>query len=178
MLNCLREYGLKLSPEKCKFFQTSVKFLWHIVSERGVETDPEKVAALKSWPIPTNLKTLGSFLEFAGYYHRFIKGYSAIAKPLNDLTRGYPSTQKNNSQLNNAKPNQFDPKQPFGSRWSPACQHAFTTLIEKPVDGASVIKLFQRKPLLSSTSKHPDRLNSSVWISLALSLTPAILKTS
>lgn len=131
VLNCLREYGLKLSPEKCKFFQTSVKYLGHIVSERGVETEPEKVGALKSWPIPTNLKTLSSFFRFAGYYRRFIKGYSAIAKLLNDLTQGYLCTQKNNSQLHNAKPNQFDPKQPFGSRWSPACQHAFTTLIEK-----------------------------------------------
>lgn len=130
VLNCLREYGLKLSPEKCKFFQTSVKCLGHFVSEKGVETDPEKVAALKSWPIPTNLKALRSFLGFAGYDRRFIKGYSAIAKPLNDLTRGYPFTRKN-SRLPNSKPQPFDAKQPFGSRWSPECQHAFTTLIEK-----------------------------------------------
>lgn len=130
VLNCLREYGLKLSPEKCKFFQTSVKYLGHIVSEKGVETYPEKVAALKSWPIPTNLKALRSFLGFADCDRRFIKGYSAIAKPLNDLTRGYPFTRKN-SRLPNSKPQPFDPKQPFGSRWSPECQHAFTTLIEK-----------------------------------------------
>lgn len=59
------------------------------MSEKGVETDPEKVAALKSWPIPTNLKTLRSFLGFAGFYQQFIKGYPTIAKPLNDLSRGY-----------------------------------------------------------------------------------------
>lgn len=112
VLNCLREYRLKLSPEKCKFFQTSVKYLGHIVSEKGVETDPEKVAALKSWPIPTNLKALHSSLGFAGYYSRFIKGYSAIAKPPNDLTQGYPFTRKN-THLTNSKPQPFDPKQPL-----------------------------------------------------------------
>lgn len=117
MLSRLQEYGLKLSPQKCKFFQTSVKYLGHIVSENGVETDPEKVSALKSWPVPTNLKTLKSFLGFAGYYRRFIKRYSAIAKTVNDLTRGYSSTRKNLKPLD-LKVHQFDPKQPFRSRWS------------------------------------------------------------
>ncbi len=84
----LREYGLKLSPEKCKFFQTSVKYLGHIVSSSGVETDPEKVAALKTWPVPKNLKELRSFLGFSGYYRRFIQDYATIVKPLNDLTSG------------------------------------------------------------------------------------------
>lgn len=46
VLNRLREYGLKLSPEKCKFFQTSVRYLGHVVSEKGVETDPDKISAL------------------------------------------------------------------------------------------------------------------------------------
>lgn len=52
VLERLKEYGLKLSPEKCKFFQASVKYLGHIVSSNGVETDPEKVEVLKSWPFP------------------------------------------------------------------------------------------------------------------------------
>lgn len=43
VLKRLREFGLKLSPEKCKFYQTSVKYLGHIVSQNGVETDPSKV---------------------------------------------------------------------------------------------------------------------------------------
>lgn len=125
----LREYGLKLSPAKCKFFQTSVKYLGHIVSEKGVETDPAKISALKSWPIPRTLKELKSFLGFAGYYRRFIKGYSTIAKPLNDLTRGYlpaPKVQWGTS------PNMVRHlKQPFREQWSPACQNAFESLIEK-----------------------------------------------
>lgn len=82
VLTRLREYGLKLSPEKCRFFQTSVKYLGHIVSERGVKTDPEKIEAIKTWPRPKTLKELRSFLGFSGYYRRFIKDYSQIVKPL------------------------------------------------------------------------------------------------
>ncbi len=56
VLQRLKEFGLKLSPKQCKFFQTSVCYLGHVVSERGVENDPEKINALKSWPVPTKLK--------------------------------------------------------------------------------------------------------------------------
>lgn len=90
VLQQLRENGLKLSPSKCRFFQTSVKYLGHIVSSKGVKTDPEKVAALHTWPKPQTLKDLKSFLGFAGYYRRFVQNYSKIVKPLNDLTGGYP----------------------------------------------------------------------------------------
>ncbi len=58
VLHRLWEYGLKFSLEKCTFFQTSVKYLGYIVSSSGVETDPEKVAILKTWPVPKNLKEL------------------------------------------------------------------------------------------------------------------------
>ncbi len=83
VLERLKDYGLKLSLDKCKFFQTSVKYLGHIVSEDGVETDPQKIEAIKTWPSPRNLKELRSFLGFSGYYWRFIKYYAKIVKPLN-----------------------------------------------------------------------------------------------
>lgn len=94
VLERLREYGLKLSPEKCKFFHSSVRYLEHVFSQHGVETDLEKTATLKTWPVPQNLKELRSFLRFYGYYRRFVKGYSSIVKPLNDLTSGYPPLRK------------------------------------------------------------------------------------
>ncbi len=68
----LRDYGLKLSPEKSKFFQTSVRYFGYIMSETGVQTDSEKISALKSWPKPKNLREFRSLLGFAGYYRRFI----------------------------------------------------------------------------------------------------------
>ncbi|KAG1933963.1 interleukin-1 receptor accessory protein-like 1-A [Pimephales promelas] len=95
VLSRLKEFGLKLSPEKCHFFKKSVKYLGHVVSENGVETDPEKISALTTWPRPDNIRELKSFLGFTGYYRRFIKDFSKIAKPLNDLTAGYiPARRK------------------------------------------------------------------------------------
>lgn len=130
VLKRLKEYGLKLSPEKCKFFQTSVRYLGHIVSENGVETDPVKIEALKTWPRPRNLKELRSFLGFSGYYRRFIQDYSKIIKPLNDLTVGYPPLQKRHLQENKNK-QYLDPKKEFGDRWNQPCQQAFDMIIEK-----------------------------------------------
>lgn len=81
----LNQHGLKLKASKCEFFKTSVRYLGHVVSCNGVETDPDKIEALASWPKPHNIKTLRSFLGFTGYYRRFIKDYAKIVKPLNDL---------------------------------------------------------------------------------------------
>lgn len=130
VLTRLKEFGLKLSPEKCKFFQSSVRYLGHVVSEKGVETDPEKISALKSWPVPRNLKELRSFLGFAGYYRRFIKDYATIVKPLNALTRGYASIRQSIKDKSSAG-KFLDPKQSFGERWTSDCQVAFDTVISK-----------------------------------------------
>ena len=82
----LRQAGLKLSCKKCQLFQKEAKYLGHIVSENGVETDPEKIKSIKEWPIPSNKKQLKSFLGLCAYYRRFIEGFSSIAKPLYSLT--------------------------------------------------------------------------------------------
>lgn len=131
VLHRLKEYGLKLSPEKCKFFQTTVRYLGHVISESGVETDPEKTQALKTWPRPNNLKDLRSFLGFSGYYRRFIEGYSKIVRPLNELTRGYPPLRKGEKAKPVTNQTYFNPKLPFESRWTPDCEEAFNTIITK-----------------------------------------------
>ena len=130
VLERLKEYGLKLSPEKCKFFQTSVRYLGHIVSRDGVKTDPDKTEALKTWPRPQTLKELQSFLGFTGYYRRFVKDYSKIVKPLTSLTAGYPPLRKGcKSSPGDGK--YLNPKEPLGERWRDACQQAFESIIEK-----------------------------------------------
>lgn len=58
VLTRLRDCGLKLSPEKCHFFKTSVKYLGHVVDAQGVHTNPNKVSALKTRPRPSNRKEL------------------------------------------------------------------------------------------------------------------------
>lgn len=130
VLSRLKESGLKLSPEKCKFFQTSVRNLGLIVSEKGVATNPGKILSLKSCPVPQNLKELRSFLGFAGYYRRFSKDYSTIVKPLNALTRGYAPVRRISTKKDPSR-NYLDPKQSFGDRWTEDCQTAFNNVIAK-----------------------------------------------
>ena len=48
----LRKAGLKIKPWKCKFFQTEKNYLGHSISEEGVKVSPEKVTAVRDWPIP------------------------------------------------------------------------------------------------------------------------------
>ena len=94
----LSEAGLKLKPSKCKFFQSSLTYLGHLISEEGIATDPSKIQAVKEWPVPESVSQVKSFLGFVGYYRRFIKGFSKIAKPRYALTKGLESQSKKVTQ--------------------------------------------------------------------------------
>ncbi len=96
-----REAGLKLSPKKCHLFRSKVKYLGHIVSEHGVETDPDKVDRIRNWLVPTNANELRTFLGFAGYYRRFVKDFSKISKPLSLLLIGVNTKRKKGKSNHN-----------------------------------------------------------------------------
>ena len=64
-----------------------VKFLGHVISQKGIFVDPSKVKVMVSWERPTIVMKVKSFLGLARYYRRFIKGFSRIALPLTKLTR-------------------------------------------------------------------------------------------
>ena len=85
MFDRIRAAGLKLKPTKCRFLRKEVASLGHVVSSDGIKTDPEKVKAVKTWPVPLNVKELQSFLGLASYYRKFILGFSIIAEPLYQL---------------------------------------------------------------------------------------------
>ena len=139
-----------------------MRYLGHVVSEHGVETDPEKIETLKSWPYPKTLKELRSFLGFSGYYRRFIQDYSSIVRPLNDLTAGYPPLQKAN-QKKVEKSDYHNPKEPFGNRWTPKCKQAFETIIQKltsdPVLGFANPKL----PYILQTDASTTGLGAALY---------------
>ena len=120
-----------MNPAKCHFFQTSVKCLGHVVSRDGVSTDPDKIKAVKSWPIPTNARELKSSGGFTGYYRRFVANYSSIARPLDQLTAGSDLTKKRFKKGRKQKSNYRSATEPFGALWTPHCQNAYDTLIEK-----------------------------------------------
>ncbi|VUZ49358.1 unnamed protein product [Hymenolepis diminuta] len=70
LFNRLRQAGLRLNPKKCKFMQTTVAYLGHIISKDGVHTDPEKTAKIHKWPTLRNAEEVRLFLGLAGYYRR------------------------------------------------------------------------------------------------------------
>lgn len=70
----LEAHGLKLQPGKCRFFQRSMRYLGHVVSQAGVATDPEKVEAVQSWPPPTTVREVRAFLGVCGILQAFHSG--------------------------------------------------------------------------------------------------------
>ena len=63
---CLNSVGLKLKPSKCNFFQHTITYLGYVVSSNGISTDPDKVACVTNWPVPTTIKEVQSFQGFVG----------------------------------------------------------------------------------------------------------------
>lgn len=113
VFQAMEKYGLKLRPEKCQLFRREVKFLGHCVSQKGVAPDPEKVSAVREWEPPKTVRQVRSFLGFVGYYRRFVKDFSKIAKPLNALLVGTSRSRGRGSPL---------------VPWNPECETAFQRL--------------------------------------------------
>ena len=82
----LQKAGLKIKPNKCFLMQQSIHYLGHVVSAKGVETDPKKVSCVWEWPIHTDVKELQQFIGLASYYRRFVKNFADKARPLYRLT--------------------------------------------------------------------------------------------
>eukprot|EP00794_Sanderia_malayensis_P010600 gene10600-biopygen7736 len=83
----LRAANLKLKRSKCHFARSSVNFLGFVVSSEGLLPDPDKLDAVKSFPTPTSVKSIRSFLGLCNYYRRFVQNFAKIVSPLNRLTR-------------------------------------------------------------------------------------------
>jgi hypothetical protein len=104
-LQKLREHQLYAKFSKCDFWLKKVSFLGHIITDGGIIVDQAKVIdVLKSEP-PRTVKEIRSFLGLAGYYRRFIEGFSKIARPLTSLLE---------------KDKEF--------KWTDACQASFEEL--------------------------------------------------
>ena len=149
----LELHGLKLKASKCEFFKTSVQYLGHIVSDKGVQTDPDKISALKDWPAPSNIKELRSFLGFAGYYRRFVCNYSQIMKPLNSLLVGQPTNKKEGKKQKSATP----------WSWGPEQQTAFDTIIEKLTTPPVLTYADYSKPFVINIDASGDGLGAVLY---------------
>ena len=83
----LRENQLFAKLSKCDFWLKEVSFLGHIVSAEGIRVDPVKIEAVVSWKPPRNVTEVRGFLGLAGYYQRFVQGFSVVASSLTRLLR-------------------------------------------------------------------------------------------
>jgi hypothetical protein len=108
VLQRLREHQLYAKLSKCEFCIDEVLFLGHIINKDGLAMDPKKVADILKWKAPTDAREMKSFIGMAGYYRRFIEGFSKIVKPMTALLAN---------------------KVEF--KWTQKCQGAFEALKEK-----------------------------------------------
>ncbi|KAK6160918.1 hypothetical protein DH2020_004299 [Rehmannia glutinosa] len=108
VLNTLRRESLHANLKKCSFCMDKVVFLGFVVSANGIEMENEKVNAILDWPIPKSILEVGSFHGLASFYRKFVKNFSTIAAPLNEII-----------------------KKEVGFHWGEKQQHAFELLKEK-----------------------------------------------
>ena len=87
VLGILKEKKLYTKFSKCEFWLSSVAFLGHVVSKEGIMVDPKKIEVVRDWVKPASVTQIQSFLGLAGYYRRFVEGFSSIASPLTRLTQ-------------------------------------------------------------------------------------------
>ncbi|GKA19823.1 reverse transcriptase domain-containing protein [Tanacetum coccineum] len=118
MLQRCKDVHLVLNWEKCHFMVKEGIVLRHKVSEAGLEVDKAKSDVISKLPPPTNIKVIRSFLGHAGFYRRFIKNFSKIARPLTKL---------------------LEKDTPF--KFNDECQNAFTILKEKLTCAPVIVSL-------------------------------------
>ena len=86
-LEILKQQRLFAKLSKCDVWLSEVTFLGHVISAKGVMVDSSKIESVQAWEPPKNVKEVRSFLGLAGYYRRFVEGFSRIAQPMTNLTK-------------------------------------------------------------------------------------------
>jgi RNase H-like domain found in reverse transcriptase/Reverse transcriptase (RNA-dependent DNA polymerase) len=133
VLQQLREHNLFLKPKKCEFNKMTMEYLGLIIQEGKLLMDPVKLSGIGDWPTPNTVKQVQEFLGFANFYRQFIKKFSKLVLPLNNLLQ---------------KDMKFD--------WNHKCQKAFETLKGRFLQEPVLMMTDHSKPfqIKSDTSKY------------------------
>ncbi|XP_026452487.1 uncharacterized protein LOC113352960 [Papaver somniferum] len=83
----LRSNQLFVKESKCQFAQSSVGYLGHVISEKGVSVENDKIECIVSWPISSTIRELRGFLGLEGYYRKFVKDFGKISAPLTKMLK-------------------------------------------------------------------------------------------
>ena len=144
VFSCLKEFNLKIKPKKSHFFQTSVTFLGHILSAKGVSPNPEKVTKIRDWPMPKTPKEVHSFVGLASYYRHFIPNFAKWAGPLHTLI--VPASFKQKIRKGKMKKRNLPE-----FNWTPACQEGFDQLKEALTEAPLLAYPDYKKPFILET---------------------------
>ncbi|GBG80513.1 hypothetical protein CBR_g30974 [Chara braunii] len=136
-LHALRDAGFKVALEKCQFFLTIIPFMGHVVTDKELQPEPLKVAAVRDELMPTTITQIRAFLGLASYYRRIIKGFTAIAGPLTNLLRKH---------------------QPL--IWTSECDQAFSKLKAALISAPVLIRPDPEKPLVLITNWQPEAISA------------------
>ncbi|GBG62921.1 hypothetical protein CBR_g34292 [Chara braunii] len=134
-LHALRDAGFKVALEKCQFFLTTISFLGHVVTDKGFQPEPQKVATVRDAPVPTTITQVLVFLGLASYYRRFIKGFASIPGPLTNLLRK---------------------DQPL--IWTSGCNQAFSKLKAALISASILIRPDPKKTFVFITDWQPEAI--------------------
>ena len=169
VLETLRHHKLYAKASKCQFGRSSVGFLGHVISERGVAVDPRKVAAVAEWATPTSCTGVRRFVGLANYYRKFVLRFSALAAPLTALcspraqfTWG-PAEQQSFDALKAALTSApvlrvWDPARPT-RLLTDASELAVSAILEQPDDaGAFHPVAFESRKLTPPERSYPPHL--------------------
>ena len=124
----LQDNDLFLKPAKCEFNKPKIDYLGMVIEEGKISMDPGKLRGIRDWPPPTTVKQTRGFLGFGNFYRHFIRSFSNLAKPLNDLLK---------------KDQKFE--------WTDDCQRAFDNLKKHFTEEPVLMMPDQTKPFQIET---------------------------
>lgn len=142
VLQRLKEAGLTVRPDKCRFLEDEIEYLGHVISKDGLKKSKKKVAAIENAGRPTTITQVRSFCGMVQYYSKFIPNLAQIMSPI------YKLLKKENEKKNKS------------IVWDDQCEHSFS-LIKKLISQDIILTHFNpRKPTILETDASDDGLSA------------------